>query len=54
MSMCAQTVQGKSFVLRPMVIGKTMNPYNSYEARTLLKLGTYVGVSETGRGSGSF
>lgn len=48
--MCAQTVQDKTVILRPSRVGKTVEPYNPYDAQKLLKIGTYVGMSEVGSG----
>ncbi|KAF7193405.1 putative galactinol--sucrose galactosyltransferase 2 [Pseudocercospora fuligena] len=48
--MTAQTARDKTVILRPSIVGKAMNPYNEYSALTLLKIGTYVGMSRTGAG----
>lgn len=48
--MTAQTARGKTVILRPSIVGKALNPYNEYSAPTLLKIGTYVGMSRTGAG----
>lgn len=48
--MTAQTVQGKTIILRPHIVGKAMDIYNGYDAPTLLKIGTYVGMAQTGAG----
>lgn len=47
--MTARTVQGKTIILRPPVIGKTVGAYTGYEEERLLKVGTFTGgVGGTG------
>ena len=47
--MTARTTQGKTIILRPSVIGKTVGVYNAYEEERLLKVGTFNGgVGGTG------
>lgn len=46
--MTAQTPTGKTVILRPHTVGKSTNPYNSYDERALLKITTYVGMARTG------
>ena len=47
--MTAQTIQGKTIILRPSVIGKAMGIYIGYEEERLLKVGTFTGgVGGTG------
>ena len=41
--MTAQTTQGDTIILRPDMIGKTINVYTAYEEARLLKVGTFVG-----------
>ncbi len=41
--MTARTVQGKTIILRPSVIGKTVGIYTAYEEERLLKVGTFAG-----------
>lgn len=48
--MTAQTPRGSTVILRPHTIGKTIDAYASYDAPTLLKVGTYVGRAQTGSG----
>nr|XP_023908654.1 probable galactinol--sucrose galactosyltransferase 6 [Quercus suber] len=48
--MTAQTVTNHTIILRPHRVGKAMNPYNTYDAHVLLKIGTYVGMARTGTG----
>ncbi|KAI9831128.1 MAG: hypothetical protein M1819_005216 [Sarea resinae] len=48
--MTAQTTQGKTVILRPHNIGKTIEAYIGYEEERLLKIGTYVGRQRTGTG----
>lgn len=47
--MTARTIQGKTSILRPSVIGKTVGIYTGYEEEKLLKVGTFTGgVGGTG------
>lgn len=46
----AQTPRGETTILRPSVIGKSMNAYAGFGDKVLLKVGTYVGFSQTGTG----
>ena len=47
--MTARTIQGKTIILRPSVIGKTVGIYTGYEEEKLLKVGTFSGgVGGTG------
>ena len=39
----AETTQGKTVVLRPDVVGKSIGVYTAYEEERLLKVGTFVG-----------
>nr|POE77769.1 putative galactinol--sucrose galactosyltransferase 6 [Quercus suber] len=48
--MTAQTVTNHTVILRPHRVGKAMDPYNTYDAKALLKVGTYVGMARTGTG----
>ncbi|KAK4545502.1 hypothetical protein LTR36_002852 [Oleoguttula mirabilis] len=48
--MTAQTIRGKTVILRPQMIGRAMDPYNAYDSQALLKIGTYVGMAHTGTG----
>jgi hypothetical protein len=48
--MTAQTIRGKTVILRPHIVGKAMDPYNAYDSQALLKIGTYVGMARTGTG----
>ena len=41
-AMTARTTRGKTIILRPPVIGKTVEMYTGYEEERLLKLGTYA------------
>ncbi|KAL9127597.1 MAG: hypothetical protein Q9217_003555 [Psora testacea] len=41
--MTAQTIDGRTIILRPSVIGKTINVYTAYEEERLLKVGTFAG-----------
>ncbi|GAB7357154.1 hypothetical protein MBLNU459_g8147t1 [Dothideomycetes sp. NU459] len=46
--MTARTPRGKTVILRPHTVGKSLNPYVGYEEQVLLKVGTYVGYAKTG------
>lgn len=47
--MTARTIQGKTIILRPSVIGKAVGIYIGYEEERLLKVGTFTGgVGGTG------
>ncbi|KAI0804423.1 raffinose synthase Sip1 [Xylaria sp. FL0064] len=46
--MTALTTRGKTVILRPSVVGKTMDAYTGYEEDVLLKIGCYNGKSTTG------
>ncbi|KAJ9661336.1 hypothetical protein H2201_006528 [Coniosporium apollinis] len=48
--MTAQTPRGNTVILRPHVVGKTINAYVGYDEAALLKVGTYVGMQKTGTG----
>ena len=50
--MTSQSVQGKTVILRPSNIGKTIasGVYTAYEEERLLKVGTYHGRKESGSG----
>ena len=41
-AMTARTTHGKTIILRPPVIGKTVEMYTGYEEERLLKVGTYA------------
>ena len=41
--MTAQTTDGRTIILRPSVIGKTMRVYTAYEEERLLHVGTFAG-----------
>ena len=46
--MTAPTTQGKTVILRPSIIGKTVKVYTAYEEERLLRVGTYHGTSTNG------
>jgi hypothetical protein len=48
--MTAQTPRGKTVILRPHRIGKAMEVYNAYDAKAVLKVGTFVGMAGKGTG----
>ena len=41
--MTASTTKGKTIILRPPIIGKTVEMYTAYEEERLLKVGTFTG-----------
>lgn len=47
-AMTAQTPRGKTVILRPHVVGKTVDAYQGYKDLSVLKIGTYVGFAQTG------
>ena len=49
--MTAQTTQGRTIILRPSIVGKTVGSvYNPYSSKTILKIGTFVGRKGSGTG----
>ncbi|KEQ75924.1 glycoside hydrolase [Aureobasidium namibiae CBS 147.97] len=46
--MTARTTRGKTVILRPYNIGKSVNAYAGYEDHSLLKVHTYHGYARTG------
>ena len=48
--MTARTINGKTIILRPSMIGKSIGIYTAYEEERLLKVGTYTGGKGTGTG----
>ncbi|TGJ87670.1 hypothetical protein E0Z10_g1139 [Xylaria hypoxylon] len=46
--MTGLTPRGKTVILRPSVVGKTIEAYTGYDEDALLKVGCYHGKSETG------
>lgn len=48
--MTARTTKGKTVILRPSVVGKTIGMYTGYEEERLLKVGTFSGSKRTGTG----
>lgn len=46
--MTAPTPRGKTVILRPHTVGKSLNPYAAYHDQVLCKVGTYVGYARTG------
>ncbi|KAK3048550.1 hypothetical protein LTR09_010044 [Extremus antarcticus] len=48
--MTAQTVRKKTVILRPHRVGRAMGVYNAYDAKAILKVGTFVGMQKTGTG----
>lgn len=43
-----KTPRGKTVIFRPSVLGKTIDPYTSFDEPVLLKIGSYHGRAETG------
>ena len=48
--MTARTIQGKTIILRPTVIGKSVGIYTSYQEARLLRVGAYFGSKGSGTG----
>lgn len=48
--MTAQTIRDKTVILRPHRLGRAMDVYAQYGSPSILKIGTYVGMSGTGSG----
>ncbi|KAI9879587.1 MAG: hypothetical protein M1830_008037 [Pleopsidium flavum] len=48
--MTAPNPRGKTVILRPMTIGKTVHAYVSYDEERLLRVGTFTGSKATGTG----
>lgn len=48
--MTAPTTRGKTAILRPPVIGKSINIYTAYEEARFLKVSSYTGSASTGTG----
>lgn len=48
--MTAPTVQGGTIILRPGVIGRTIDVYHDYNERNVLRIGSYTGWAKTGSG----
>ncbi|KAJ2989628.1 hypothetical protein NUW58_g3376 [Xylaria curta] len=46
--MTGLTTRGKTVILRPSVLGKTLDPYTGYHEDALLKVGCYHGKAATG------
>ncbi|KAI1103611.1 glycoside hydrolase family 36 protein [Jackrogersella minutella] len=46
--MTGVTPRGKTVIFRPSVIGKSINPYTSYDEPAILKIGSYHGRAATG------
>ncbi|ERF71673.1 hypothetical protein EPUS_00662 [Endocarpon pusillum Z07020] len=46
----AQNVRGQTVILRPSVVGKTIDIYDPYYEGRILKVGTYNGAAQTGNG----
>ncbi|GAP85377.1 putative raffinose synthase Sip1 [Rosellinia necatrix] len=46
--MTALTSRGKTTILRPSVVGRTIDPYTNYDEDALLKVGCYHGKAATG------
>ncbi|CEJ55486.1 hypothetical protein PMG11_01739 [Penicillium brasilianum] len=48
--MTAPTVQGSTVILRPSVIGRTIDVYHDYNEGHVLRVGSYTGWAKTGSG----
>ncbi|KAK2766672.1 hypothetical protein FQN54_005985 [Arachnomyces sp. PD_36] len=48
--MTAQTNQGKTIILRPSVVGRTLDVYHNYNDGHMLRVGCYTGWARTGSG----
>jgi hypothetical protein len=48
--MTAPTTQGKTVILRPSVIGRTIDIYDNYSEGHVLRVGSYTGWAKTGSG----
>lgn len=48
--MTAQTIQGDTVILRPSVVGRSIDIYHNYNEGNALKIGTYNGRARTGSG----
>lgn len=48
--MTAETNQGKTVILRPSVVGKTLDVYHNYNEGHMLRIGCYTGWAMTGSG----
>ncbi|KAJ6140550.1 Raffinose synthase [Penicillium chermesinum] len=48
--MLAPTVQGGTIILRPSVVGRTIDVYHDYNERNILRVGSYTGWAKTGSG----
>lgn len=48
--MTAPTVQGSTVILRPSVIGRTIDTYHDYNEGHVLRIGSYTGWAKTGSG----
>ncbi|KAI0837180.1 glycoside hydrolase family 36 protein [Hypoxylon sp. FL0890] len=46
--MTGRTPRGKTVIFRPSVLGKSVDPYTSYDEPTILKIGSYHGRAMTG------
>lgn len=48
--MTAPTVQGTTVILRPSVVGRTIDVYRNYNEGRILRVGSYTGWAKTGSG----
>lgn len=48
--MTAPTVQDNTVILRPSVVGRTIDVYNDYNEGQILRIGSYTGWAKTGSG----
>ncbi|EAW10291.1 putative raffinose synthase protein Sip1 [Aspergillus clavatus NRRL 1] len=48
--MTASTTQGATVILRPSVVGRSLDMYHDYNEGNILRIGTYTGWAKTGSG----
>ena len=48
--MTAATPRGNTVILRPHVVGKSIEAFTDYHEELMLKIGTYVGMAQSGSG----
>ncbi|KAF7175664.1 hypothetical protein CNMCM7691_009671 [Aspergillus felis] len=48
--MTAPTIHGSTVILRPSIVGRTLDIYHDYNEGNILRIGTYTGWAKTGSG----
>ncbi|KAH1492885.1 hypothetical protein LV164_004824 [Aspergillus fumigatus] len=48
--MTAPTIHGSTVILRPSIVGRTLDMYHDYNEGNVLRIGTYTGWAKTGSG----